>query len=166
MQYGTSLTRAAVALAIFSVTGSIYAADTTTNTTTTGTTTTMQETTIAAQQTTTGFKTTKDGLQYKVITPGTGAIPTDTDLVTVNYTGKLKDGTVFDTTDGKQAATFPVNGLIKGWTEALKMMPVGSKWQLIIPADLAYGEHGAPPAIGPNQTLYFDVELVKIDKKA
>jgi FKBP-type peptidyl-prolyl cis-trans isomerase len=112
-----------------------------------------------------GVVTTTDGLQYKVIKEGTGLRPTDSDVVTVNYSGKLIDGTVFDSSyDRGQPATFPVDGVIAGWTEALKLMKVGSIFELVIPSKLAYGKTGAPPAIGPDQTLLFKVELLAIDK--
>jgi len=104
------------------------------------------------------------GLQYKVITDGTGAKPAATDKVTVHYHGTLIDGTVFDSSvDRGTPASFPVNGVIKGWVEALQLMPTGSKWQLYIPSDLAYGERGAGGDIGPFATLIFDVELISID---
>lgn len=113
-----------------------------------------------------GVKTLPSGLQYKVIVDGKGAMPTDNDLVTVNYEGKLVDGTVFDSSYKRgQPATFPVMGVIPGWTEALKLMKEGSKWELYIPASLAYGEQGAPPAIGSNKTLIFVVELLKVKKQ-
>jgi FKBP-type peptidyl-prolyl cis-trans isomerase FklB len=103
------------------------------------------------------------GLQYKVITMGTGKKPRADQTVTVNYAGTLLDGTEFDSSYKRgEPATFPVNGVIKGWTEALQLMPVGSKWKLFIPASLAYGEGGAGGVIGPNATLIFDVELLAI----
>ncbi|HSB34156.1 MAG TPA: FKBP-type peptidyl-prolyl cis-trans isomerase [Nitrospirota bacterium] len=109
-----------------------------------------------------GVKTLPSGLQYKVITEGKGATPKATDTVTVHYKGTLTDGTEFDSSYKRNApATFPVNGVIKGWTEALQLMKEGSKWQLFIPANLAYGESGRP-GIPPNSVLIFDVELVKI----
>jgi FKBP-type peptidyl-prolyl cis-trans isomerase FklB len=110
-----------------------------------------------------GVKKTASGLQYKVITEGTGAKPKETDMVTTHYKGTLLDGTEFDSSYSRnEPATFPVNGVIKGWTEALQMMPVGSKYQLFIPSDLAYGPRGAGPQIGPNSTLVFEVELISI----
>lgn len=116
-----------------------------------------------------GVKTTESGLQYKVVKAGTGKSPTPTDTVTVHYHGTLPDGTVFDSSvDRGEPATFPVNGVIAGWTEALQKMKVGDKWQLVIPANLAYGERSPGGAIGPNSTLVFDVELLGIaadDKK-
>ncbi len=112
-----------------------------------------------------GVVTTESGLQYQVITEGTGVKPTLTDRVKCHYHGTLIDGTVFDSSvERKEPAVFPVNGVIKGWTEALQMMPVGSKWKLFIPADLAYGEAGAGDKVLPNSTLVFDVELIDIEK--
>lgn len=109
--------------------------------------------------------TLPSGLQYEIIEKGTGAIPTASDQVTTHYTGKLIDGTVFDSSvERGQPATFPVGGVIKGWTEALQLMPVGSKWKLYIPYDLAYGERGAGAQIGPYSTLIFDIELIEIAK--
>ena len=108
-------------------------------------------------------KTTASGLQYKLIKDGTGAQPKATDMVTVNYRGTLIDGTEFDSSYKRgQPATFPVNGVIKGWTEALQLMKQGSKYQLFIPANLAYGERAMGPDIGPNSTLIFEVELQDI----
>jgi FKBP-type peptidyl-prolyl cis-trans isomerase FklB len=107
------------------------------------------------------------GLQYKIIKEGTGPKPAATDSVVCNYRGTLIDGKEFDSSYKRgQPATFPVNGVIKGWTEALQLMPVGSKWQLFIPADLAYGDRGAGPDIGPDATLIFEVELVSIQDKS
>jgi FKBP-type peptidyl-prolyl cis-trans isomerase FklB len=112
-----------------------------------------------------GVVTLADGLQYKVITAGTGAKPVITDQVTVHYSGKLIDGTLFDSSYKRgEPATFPVSGVIAGWVEALQLMPVGSTWELYIPAKLAYGSMGAPPSIGPNQTLIFQVNLIEIKK--
>ena len=114
-----------------------------------------------------GVVTLADGLQYKIIEKGHGKKPTLNDTVTVDYEGKLVDGTEFDSSYKRgQPATFPVNGVIPGWTEALQLMPVGSTWELYIPAELAYGEQGAPPQIGPNQTLIFKVKLISIEKAA
>jgi FKBP-type peptidyl-prolyl cis-trans isomerase FklB len=107
--------------------------------------------------------TTASGLQYEVLTEGTGVMPKETDKVTVHYHGTLTDGTVFDSSvERGQPATFPVNGVIAGWVEALQLMKTGSKYKLFIPSDLAYGERGAGGAIGPNATLIFDVELISI----
>jgi len=108
-----------------------------------------------------GVKTTASGLEYKPIKEGTGPQPKATDMVTVNYRGTLIDGTEFDSSYKRgQPATFPVNGVIKGWTEALQLMKVGSKYQLWIPSNLAYGERSITPEIGPNATLIFEVELM------
>jgi FKBP-type peptidyl-prolyl cis-trans isomerase len=107
-----------------------------------------------------------DGLQYKVLTPGNGPKPSASDTVVCNYKGTLIDGKEFDSSYKRgQPATFPVSGVIKGWTEALQMMPVGSKWQLFIPPDLAYGERQAGPDITPGSTLVFEVELMSIQPK-
>ena len=107
-------------------------------------------------------KTTASGLQYKVMKEGNGATPKSSDTVTVNYRGTLIDGTEFDSSYKRgQPATFPVGGVIKGWTEALQLMKVGSKYQLFIPPDLAYGEQGRP-GIPPNSTLIFEVELMNV----
>lgn len=105
------------------------------------------------------------GLQYQVITQGNGPIPTANDKVTVHYTGKLVNGKVFDSSvERNQPASFPVTGVIPGWTEALQLMPVGSKWNLVIPSNLGYGERGAGDVIPANATLVFEVELLSIDK--
>lgn len=109
-------------------------------------------------------KTTPSGLQYRILKQGTGPIPTIEDIVTVRYRGTLIDGTEFDSSHG-HPAPFRVDGVIPGWTEALTMMPVGSKWELFIPANLAYGERGAGEMIGPNATLLFELELVSIKFK-
>jgi FKBP-type peptidyl-prolyl cis-trans isomerase FklB len=110
-----------------------------------------------------GVKVLPNGLQYKVIKEGTGKTPKADDTVTVNYRGTLIDGTEFDSSYKRgEPATFPVKGVIKGWTEALQLMKVGSKWQLFIPPELAYGEQGAGRVIGPNATLIFEVELLGI----
>ena len=117
---------------------------------------------LAANKGKDGVVALPDGLQYKIITAGTGAKPTASDTVTVNYKGTLIDGTEFDSSYKRgQPATFPVGGVIKGWTEALQLMPVGSKWQLFIPTDLAYGDAGRP-GIPPGATLVFEVELISI----
>jgi FKBP-type peptidyl-prolyl cis-trans isomerase FklB len=110
-----------------------------------------------------GVITTPSGLQYKVIKEGDGEIPKLADTVTVNYRGTLVNGTEFDSSYKRgKPATFPVNGVIAGWSEALQLMKVGSEWQLFIPSNLAYAERGAGQAIGPNSTLIFDVELLSI----
>jgi len=119
---------------------------------------------LAANAKKEGVQTTASGLQYKVIEAGTGKTPAETDKVKVHYTGTLVDGTEFDSSIKRgQPATFPVNGVIKGWTEALQLMKEGAKYQLFIPAELAYGERGAGPVIGPNSTLIFDVELIAVN---
>jgi len=109
--------------------------------------------------------TLADGLQYKILKEGSGPKPSATDKVKVHYTGKLLDGTVFDSSvERGEPITFQLNRVIPGWTEALQLMPVGSKWRLFIPSDLAYGERGAGQTIPPNSTLIFDVELLGIEK--
>lgn len=121
------------------------------------------ETFLAANKTKEGVQTLPDGLQYKVLQQGNGPKPTANDTVTVNYRGTLINGKEFDSSYKRgQPISFPVSGVIKGWTEALQLMPVGSKWQLYIPSDLAYGDQGAGADIGPGQTLIFDVELLGI----
>ncbi len=119
---------------------------------------------LAANKKKKGVVTLSSGLQYKVLKSGTGKVsPKITDKVVTHYHGTLIDGTVFDSSyDRGEAVSFPVNAVIKGWTEALTKMKVGDKWQLVIPSNLAYGEQGAPPSIGPSATLIFDVELLKI----
>ncbi len=110
-----------------------------------------------------GVKETDSGLQYKVIKAGTGKQPTSTDTVSVHYRGTLIDGTEFDSSYRRgQPASFPVNGVIPGWQEALPMMKEGAKWELYIPSDIAYGERGAGGTIGPNSTLVFEVELLEV----
>ncbi len=119
---------------------------------------------LAKNKTAKGVKTTASGLQYLVEKEGTGAKPKATDTVKVNYLGTKIDGEKFDSSyDRGQPATFPLNGVIKGWSEGLQLMPVGSKYKLFVPADLAYGENGPGP-IGPNATLVFEVELLAIEK--
>jgi FKBP-type peptidyl-prolyl cis-trans isomerase FklB len=106
-----------------------------------------------------------DGLQYKIITEGTGTTPKATDKVKVNYKGTLTDGTEFDSSYKRgEPAIFQVDKVIAGWTEVLQLMKVGSKWDVYIPSNLAYGEHGTGMVIGPNQTLIFEVELISIEK--
>jgi FKBP-type peptidyl-prolyl cis-trans isomerase FklB len=110
-----------------------------------------------------GVKTTASGLQYKVLKEGNGAQPKSSDTVTVNYRGTLMDGTEFDSSYKRgQPATFPVGGVIKGWTEALQLMKVGSKFQLFIPPNLAYGEHSPTPQIPASSLLIFEVELMNV----
>ncbi len=122
---------------------------------------------LSANKTKPGVQTLPDGLQYKVLKEGTGPKPTANDTVTVNYRGTLINGKEFDSSYKRgQPASFPVGGVIRGWTEALQLMPVGSKWELYIPPDLAYGDRGSGPDIGPGETLVFEVELLSIgDKK-
>ena len=118
---------------------------------------------LAANKAKDGVKVLPDGLQYKVLTEGSGPKPSATDTVTVNYRGTLINGKEFDSSYKRgQPASFPVGGVIKGWTEALQLMPVGSKWQLFIPADLAYGDNSPSPDIGAGDTLIFEVELISI----
>ena len=120
---------------------------------------------LAANKVKEGIVTTESGLQYRVINEGSGPKPTETDNVTVHYKGTLIDGEEFDSSYKRnQPATFPVNGVIKGWTEALQLMSKGSKWELFIPSEIAYGPNGAGGAIGPNEVLIFEVELIDINK--
>ena len=113
-----------------------------------------------------GVKTTASGLQYKVIKEGTGKQPALSDTVTANYRGTLIDGTEFDSSYKRgEPAKFPVTGVIPGWTEVLQLMKVGSKYQVYIPSNLAYGERGAGPTIGPNETLIFDIELLDVKQE-
>jgi FKBP-type peptidyl-prolyl cis-trans isomerase FklB len=122
---------------------------------------------LAENKTKEGVVALPSGLQYKIIIAGTGPKPAETDSVVCNYRGTLLDGTEFDSSYKRgQPATFPVNGVIKGWTEALQLMPVGSKWQLFVPPGLAYGARGAGGELGPNATLVFEVELISIQEKA
>lgn len=121
---------------------------------------------LIANKTKAGVISLPSGLQYKILQEGTGPKPTAADTVTVNYRGTLLNGTEFDSSFKRgQPASFPVGGIIKGWTEALLLMPVGSKWQLFIPPELAYGPRQAGAAIGPNSTLVFEVELLSIEAK-
>jgi FKBP-type peptidyl-prolyl cis-trans isomerase len=120
---------------------------------------------LAANKTKEGIVTLPSGLQYKILTQGTGPKPTAADTVVCNYKGTLLDNTEFDSSYSRnQPLTIPVSGVIKGWTEALQLMPVGSKWQLFIPSDLAYGPQAKGP-IGANSTLIFEVELLSIQEK-
>ncbi len=119
---------------------------------------------LAANKAKDGVNVTESGLQYRVITEGKGAKPKADDTVEVNYRGTLIDGTEFDSSYKRgESVTFPVSGVIPGWTEALQLMPVGSKYELVIPSELAYGPGGTGP-IGPNATLIFEVELLGIEK--
>ena len=110
-----------------------------------------------------GVKTLPSGLQYQVLKEGKGQKPKSTDTVKANYRGTLIDGTEFDSSEPGEPVSFPLGNVIPGWTEALQLMPVGSKWRLFIPSDLAYGARGAGELIGPNSTLIFDVELLGVD---
>ncbi len=122
---------------------------------------------LATNKTKEGVVSLPSGLQYKILQEGTGPKPVATDTVSVSYRGTLLNGTEFDSSFKRgQPATFPVGQIIKGWTEALQLMPVGSKWQLFIPSDLAYGPRGAGREIGPNSALVFEVELLSIQPKA
>jgi FKBP-type peptidyl-prolyl cis-trans isomerase FklB len=182
MKYGLMLNTAAIGLLSLSLAcANAFAADseTTTSTSTTITNTgtapamssaadqnkVASDAFLATNKTKPGVVTLPDGLQYKVIGAGKGAQPAATDTVTVNYAGRLIDGTEFDSSYKRgQPAMFPVNGVIAGWVEALQLMKAGSVWELYIPASLAYGEQGAPPVIGPNQALIFKVELLDVKK--
>jgi FKBP-type peptidyl-prolyl cis-trans isomerase FklB len=121
---------------------------------------------LAANKGKEGVVTLPSGLQYKILTAGTGPKPAATDTVSCNYRGTLLNGKVFDSSyDRGKPESFPVGGVIKGWTEALQLMPVGSKWQLFIPADMAYGDRGAGGDIGPGEALVFEVELLSIGEQ-
>ena len=121
---------------------------------------------LAANKSKEGVVTLPSGLEYKILTEGNGPKPTAGDTVTCNYRGTLLNGTEFDSSyKHGEPVSFPVGGVIKGWTEALQLMPVGSKWQLFIPADMAYGDRGAGSDIGPGQTLIFEVELLSIGEQ-
>jgi FKBP-type peptidyl-prolyl cis-trans isomerase len=110
-----------------------------------------------------GVVTIASGLQYRILKAGDGPKPKATDTVTVHYAGRLVDGTEFDSSYKRnEPATFPLENIIRGWGEALQLMPVGSKWEVVIPAELAYGERGRPPVIGPNATLIFEIELLSV----
>jgi FKBP-type peptidyl-prolyl cis-trans isomerase FklB len=124
------------------------------------------ETFLAANKTKDGVVTLADGLQYKILKEGTGPKPSASDSVVCNYRGALIDNTEFDSSYKRgQPATFPVGQVIKGWTEVLQLMPVGSKWQVFVPSELGYGPRGAGGAIGPNATLIFEIELLSIQGK-
>ncbi|MGD1023281.1 MAG: FKBP-type peptidyl-prolyl cis-trans isomerase [Candidatus Sulfotelmatobacter sp.] len=121
---------------------------------------------LAANKAKDGVVTLPSGLEYKIVKEGAGPKPTAGDTVVCNYRGTLINGTEFDSSSKHGGpATFPVSGVIKGWTEALQLMPVGSKWQLFVPSDLAYGDRGAGADIGPDTTLIFEVELISIQDK-
>jgi len=120
---------------------------------------------LATNKTNPGVVTLPDGLQYKVIVEGTGDRPTKNDSVIVHYAGTLIDGTEFDSSYKRgEPISFPVSRVIAGWVEALQLMQKGATWELYIPSNLAYGERGAPPTIGPNETLIFKVQLIDIVK--
>ena len=120
---------------------------------------------LATNKSKPGVMTTASGLQWEVVTPGSGPKPLPTDRVKVHYRGTLTDGSEFDNSYTRgQPAVFPVNAVIPGWSEALQLMNVGGKYKLAIPSALAYGDRGAPPKIGPGATLLFDVELISIEK--
>ena len=122
---------------------------------------------LTANKSKDGVVALPSGLQYKILTQGTGPKPTASDSVVCNYRGTLLNGTEFDSSYKRgQPATFPLSGVIKGWTEALQLMPVGSRWQLFIPSDLAYGDRAPGPEIAPDSTLIFEVELLSIQGKA
>jgi FKBP-type peptidyl-prolyl cis-trans isomerase FklB len=122
---------------------------------------------LAANKSKDGVVTLPSGLQYKILTQGKGPKPAASDSVVCNYRGTLIDGTEFDSSYKRgEPATFPVSGVIKGWTEALQLMPVGSKWQLFVPSDLAYGDRAPGPEISPGSTLIFEVELLSIQDKS
>ncbi|MEO5330618.1 MAG: FKBP-type peptidyl-prolyl cis-trans isomerase [Magnetococcus sp. YQC-5] len=121
---------------------------------------------LAANGAKKGVTTTASGLQYEVLTPGSGPKPTATDHVKVHYQGTLLDGTIFDSSIArKEPITFPLDRVIPGWTEGVQLMPTGSKYRFVIPAKLAYGSKGAPPSIEPESTLIFEVELLEIIKE-
>ena len=119
---------------------------------------------LADNKTKPGVITTKSGIQYKVISAGNGKSPTDTSMVKVEYTGSYTNGTVFE--KSKEPVTFPLNNVIPGWIEVLKIMKPGATYQVVIPPQLAYGEHGVDKAIGPNQTLVFTIHLIEVKKSA
>ncbi len=153
-----------------STTADTQTAQTTTTPTTTGTTMTdpqtqTAQTFLAENAKKTGIQTLADGLQYKVLEAGTGTVPSKTSTVTVHYSGQLTDGTEFDSSYKRgQPATFRLDQVIKGWTEALSKMKTGSTWMLYIPPSLAYGAQGIPGVIPPNSVLVFKVQLISIDK--
>jgi FKBP-type peptidyl-prolyl cis-trans isomerase FklB len=124
----------------------------------------LGDTFLAANKTKLGVITTKSGIQYKIIHAGNGESPTDTSIVKVKYKGSYINGTVFE--ESKEPVTFPVNNVIPGWIEVLKIMKPGAIYEVAIPPQLAYGEHGVNKAIGPNQTLVFTIDLIEVKKKA
>lgn len=164
----------AVCVALFC--SQVFATTTPTTQTTTATTTATSATPadqnkltgeafLKANKAKPGVTTLADGLQYKIVKAGTGPKPGPNDSVTVNYSGKLINGQEFDNSEKHGgAASFVVGQVIPGWVEALQLMPVGSTWEIYIPENLAYGEQGAPPAIGPNETLIFTVTLIDTKK--
>jgi FKBP-type peptidyl-prolyl cis-trans isomerase FklB len=116
---------------------------------------------LLANKKTPGVVTLPDGLQYKILVPGQGPKPSPSDTVTVEYAGTFTDGTTFDSSSKHGGPiSFPVGQVIAGWTEALQLMPVGSTWEIYVPSDLAYGDQGAPPTIGPGKTLIFKIQLL------
>ena len=118
---------------------------------------------LAANSSKEGVVTTESGLQYKVLSEGSGPKPSASSTVTTHYEGTLIDGTVFDSSYKRgEPISFPVSGVIRGWQEALQLMTQGSKWELYIPGDLAYGAAGSPPVIGPNAVLVFTIELIEV----
>lgn len=119
---------------------------------------------LAVNKTKPGVITTKSGIQYKIINAGSGENPTDASMVKVEYTGSYINGTVFE--KSKEPVTFPLNNVIPGWIEVLKIMKPGATYQVVIPPQLAYGEHGVDKAIGPNQTLVFTIHLIEVKKNA
>jgi FKBP-type peptidyl-prolyl cis-trans isomerase FklB len=165
MRYGAFVTIAVMSLVLLSASYADNPSTPENNGATMQATQNKGEAFLAQNKTQPGVITLPDGLQYKVIQDGSGPKPSGNDIVSVHYSGTLIDGTEFDSSYRRgEPASFPVNGVIPGWTEALKMMRTGSTWMLYIPASLAYGERGAPPVIGPNETLIFKVELLGIEK--
>lgn len=151
-----------VVLGLSLVSATAMAATTMTTTSTQGATSTMSTSSFMQGS---DVVTLPDGLKYKIIKAGQGPKPTLSSTVVVNYEGTLTNGTKFDSSyDRNEPATFQVGQVIPGWVEVLQLMPVGSTWQVYIPASLAYGEAGAPPVIGPNEPLIFKVELLDIKK--
>jgi FKBP-type peptidyl-prolyl cis-trans isomerase FklB len=190
MKNGTIKTSAIIAIGLSALAMNVYAQNTQSTQSTQGAQTTTTTTTsvqaapaagaqmtdadkakiagqafLNANKTKPGVVTLPDGLQYQVIKEGAGVPPKATDTVKVNYEGTLINGTVFDSSYKRgQPISFPVNGVIPGWVEALQLMKPGAVWMLYIPSELAYGTTGAPPAIGPNETLIFKVELLGVNQ--